>query len=97
MPLVSLVLPPRVVCDLWHGSTPGGPGRRPTVPGAVVGWWTGVVATGALRAARELSSDIVGPLAANSPLWELPPVLLPGALTLFTYKDGKRDQIAVVR
>ena len=39
------------------------------------------VLTGVLRSAREASADFAGPLANENPLWEIPYVVLPAALT----------------
>ncbi|MEX2246289.1 MAG: YihY/virulence factor BrkB family protein [Dehalococcoidia bacterium] len=42
---------------------------------------TSMVLTGVLRAIREVSAEHVGPLANESPLWEVPPVVLPAVLS----------------
>ncbi|HEY8173316.1 MAG TPA: YihY/virulence factor BrkB family protein [Dehalococcoidia bacterium] len=44
-----------------------------------------IAATGFLRAIRQASVDHVGPLADNNWLWEVPPLVLPALLTLFTF------------
>jgi membrane protein len=44
-----------------------------------------LVATGVLRVVREVSADAFGPLAGKNPLWEIPPVVLPGALSFLTF------------
>ncbi len=41
--------------------------------------------TAVLRIARELSADFIGPLANASPLWELPPILVPALLTFAVF------------
>lgn len=44
-----------------------------------------MVLTGILRTAREVSTDVAGPLAGGNLLWEIPPVVLPLPLTLVTF------------
>ncbi len=45
-----------------------------------------VVATAVIRIVREISADHFGPLAnTGSPLWEIPPVVLPAVLSLITF------------
>jgi len=44
-----------------------------------------LVLTGVLRAIRQLTPDSAGPLASRSPLWEIPPLLLPAVLTFVTF------------
>jgi len=44
-----------------------------------------LVLTGVLRTIRQLAPDSAGPLAGSSPLWEIPPLLLPAALTFATF------------
>lgn len=46
---------------------------------------TSLFATGAIRVAREVSADQFGPLAGQSPLWEIPSALVPGAVTFVTF------------
>ena len=41
--------------------------------------------TGVLRAIRALSTEHVGPLAGSNPFWQVPPILLPAALSLATF------------
>lgn len=44
-----------------------------------------MVLTGVLRAARARSADWFGPLAGESVLWEVPPILLPAMLALLAF------------
>jgi membrane protein len=44
-----------------------------------------LIATGVIRAVREASADQFGPIAGESPLWEIPFVLLPAAVTFITF------------
>ncbi len=44
-----------------------------------------IILTGVLRVIRERAPANAGPLAGQSPLWELPPVLLPALLTFTTF------------
>lgn len=44
-----------------------------------------LILTGVLRAIRQLTPDSAGPLASRSPLWEIPPIVLPGVLTFVTF------------
>jgi len=44
-----------------------------------------LILTGVLRAVRALAPNNAGPLAGRSPLWEIPPVLLPAVLTFVTF------------
>jgi membrane protein len=44
-----------------------------------------VVLTAILRTIRTKTPGAAGPLAGHSPLWEIPPVLLPAALTFITF------------
>jgi membrane protein len=44
-----------------------------------------LIATGVVRAVREASSDQFGPIAGESPLWEIPFVLLPAVVTFATF------------
>jgi membrane protein len=44
-----------------------------------------IVLTGVLRVIREASVDHVGPLAGNNALWEIPPIVLPAAITFMTF------------
>ncbi len=46
---------------------------------------TSLILTGVLRAIREVSASHVGPLAGSNPLWEVPRVALPAALTMLTF------------
>ncbi|MEX0750871.1 MAG: YihY/virulence factor BrkB family protein [Dehalococcoidia bacterium] len=44
-----------------------------------------LVATGVVRAVREASAEQWGPIAGQSPLWEVPAVLIPAAVTFVTF------------
>lgn len=44
-----------------------------------------LVLTGVIRTAREVSADWFGPLAGQSPLWEIPSVLIPAVVTFVTF------------
>jgi membrane protein len=44
-----------------------------------------MVATGFVRAVRQASADQWGPIAGQSPLWEIPFVLIPAAVTFLTF------------
>jgi membrane protein len=44
-----------------------------------------LVATGVVRAVREASADQWGPIAGQSPLWEIPFALIPAAVTFVTF------------
>jgi membrane protein len=44
-----------------------------------------LVATGVIRAVREASADQFGPIAGESPIWEIPFALLPGVVTFITF------------
>jgi len=44
-----------------------------------------LVATGVVRAVREASAEQWGPIAGQSPLWEIPFVLIPAAVTFVTF------------
>lgn len=44
-----------------------------------------LVLTGVLRWVRAVSAAHVGPLAGSNPLWEVPPVVLPGTLTCVVF------------
>lgn len=44
-----------------------------------------LVLTGVIRTAREISADWFGPLAGQSPLWEIPSALIPAAVTFVTF------------
>jgi membrane protein len=44
-----------------------------------------LVLTGAIRFAREASADQFGPIAGQSPLWEVPSILIPAVVTFATF------------
>jgi len=44
-----------------------------------------MVLTGVLRTVREISAEQFGPLANESPLWEVPPIVLPAILSFATF------------
>jgi membrane protein len=81
----------RALNIIWHGE--GEP--RPFVQGKLVdflqvGVLTAIlvlsmVLTGVIRTVREISADQFGPLANESPLWELPSLLLPALISFATF------------
>jgi membrane protein len=44
-----------------------------------------IVLTGFLRQIREASADYAGPLGNDNPLWEIPPIVIPAAVSLATF------------
>jgi membrane protein len=80
----------RALNDVW-----GADEHRPWAQGKLVDFaqvgglsailFGSIVLTGLMRTVREVSAEFAGPLGNENPLWEIPPIAIPAAVSLATF------------